>query len=133
MTPTFRNSSRSTRGMTRITAYSNNSFSRTLRLLDKNPRRGESRLQKFDINLSPAVCGFKPRLACQPFVGNQRNNRLYGFGVEELAKLCARRFDLGGLRQQHVVFDLRERSATLLLPVLPGVMKVERRAVVNQP
>src|ERR671931_590268 len=55
MTPTFWNSSRSTRGMTRITAYSNNCFSRTLRLLDENPRRGESRLQKFDVHLSPAV------------------------------------------------------------------------------
>src|SRR5919198_2532080 len=129
MTPTFWNSSRSTRGMTRITAYSNNCFSRTLRLLDENPRRGESRLQKFDVNLSPAVGGFRLWLARQPFVRDQRNNHPHGFGVEEPAKLCVGRFDLGGPGQQHVVFDLRERPAALLLPILPGVLEVERRAV----
>src|SRR6476469_3012425 len=131
MTPTLRNSSRSTRGTTRNTAYSNTCLAGILRFLNKGGRSRQAGFQKPDVG-GPLLGGRGwGGYGSQPVVGHQAHYGLneakaktgVGFGIG--------RRQLAGLGQQHVVLHLGESPRLAgLLPARPGVVHVQGRAVV---
>ena len=70
ITPTFRNSSLSTLGMNRITAYSNKCFSCMLGFFHNGCRYGNSCQQKIFVYASAFCCCFIACFIKQPFIRN---------------------------------------------------------------
>src|SRR5690606_30537025 len=131
MIPTLINSCRSTHGTSRITAYSNNCFSDTLRLLYKDIRRRKPILQELCINFPLFPRGYL-RLG-KPLIRNEIHYRLDYVIRQHIPCFAIRLLEASREREQNVVRDLSKSPAALLVPIVPRVMKKQRCAVVDQP
>src|SRR5690348_182530 len=131
--PTLMNSPRSTCGTTRMTAYSNELRPRMQRLLDEKLRRIPARGQIAQIGGALLLCISNGRIIGQPVggkLGDDAGQRLTGQARPQW------RIYLGQSRspwQQHMISYSGKRPLPLKSCPLPGVVKIQRRAMIDQP
>src|SRR5262245_6158462 len=104
-----------------------------VRLLHKRSWGRQSRLEVLDVSIAMIVRPGNRGLGVQPISRDRLDNPPDGVGRQSWRKssICVR--DRAGIRQQDVVAHLDERTARMCGWVAPGVMEVERGAVVDQP
>src|SRR5665213_2402228 len=121
MTPTLTNSSRSTRGTTRMAAKS---YAGTQSLLNKKRSVGEPRGQIGYV----AVAAIRR----YPLIGNLADNLNKQFFVQARTHLPVDRRNLTRPAQQHMMTNRAERIQRLLADIAPVVMKVETGAMIDE-
>src|SRR4051812_33578913 len=134
-TPTFRHSPRSTRGTTRTIAYwkALRGGSGTIRLLDEGSGRLESLGHVADIRGALGIGVADGGIVGQPHVWECADQRRQEGLVDQAGIPRVGRFDRPGIRQQDVIADALERPPRMRLGVAPGVVDVQRCAVVDEP
>src|SRR5580704_2482226 len=133
MTPTLRNSSRSTRGTTRMTAYSNKCGAGMKGLFYKDRGCSDPGYQELSIDRTNLLRGLAGRPVDQPFFRDKIDDLLDMVRGEPVAVNGVDGFDLGCLRQEDVLPDRQEGSGRLLFPVIPGVVEIQSCTVIDQP
>src|SRR5580698_8801417 len=99
MTPTLRNSSRSTRGTTRMTAYSNKCVAGMKGLLYKDRRCSDPGYQELSIYIADLLRGLAGGPVEQPFFRDEIDDLPDMVRGKPVAVGGIDGFDLGGLRQ----------------------------------
>ena len=132
ITPTFRNSSRSTLGTMRMMAYSNKYFPGMLCFFYKIGRMRDPVDKKLFIHLPVFYVG---RSGCwtKPVLRYQWHNWTKSFSCQYLPELFIRFFQFAGPWQQHMVFNLGKWLEALFFPVGPWMMKIQCSSMINKP
>src|ERR1700679_3513562 len=113
MTPTLRNSSRSTRGTTRMAAYSNKCVAGMKGLLYKDRGCRDPGYQELGIDGTDFFRGLTSGPTEQPFFRDKIDNLLNMFGGEPFCVHGIDGLELGCFRKEYVVLDGCEGSCRL--------------------
>src|ERR671916_437549 len=126
-------SPRSTRGTTFRTAYSNGLLMGLLKGSDPAARLLQAARQELYVGRPHRLGVSEAGLLPQPLLGHELDYTAQDLLRQAGYQRGVRLGDGPGEGQQHVVAGCRERALARRLPALPGVVEVERGAVVYEP
>src|SRR5215472_3185922 len=133
MTPTLTNSPLSTRGTTRMTAYSYEHSAGIQRLLYKAVRRAQPVLEIRQIRCALLLAAREVRIGLQPILGDQGHDRRQCLWSKSLRQAPVGSQQIAGKRQQYVILHLGKTTPCARKILVPGMVEVQRGAMVYKP